>query len=348
MEQGNKEDQGKGKNVVIVMLVTLVLVVTALCTLVIMNNIKLRNNEVNNSEKDNDNQTSTIFKSERESITCMDSEITINGITVKTKPKHDGGCHADSVIVNDKTIEVGENIDSYEIYDNNIIFYLNHKLVIYSLVSKSFVVELDSDDFNGYKLESYVTNDNVITITTSKCKEECGSNLDEELIAIFEIEYSKHSFSKPKLVNKYTTKDLIDSVKITDLSIEKPVASSFGGEGKNMLAVPVNFNLDCSNSELVVGVILNGYCLDTDDNKYSISGPLSIMAYYCNVDEKPSMYVNQVFDMDGIPHEVDWKPSDKWEQIDIKYCKIEKANIRIINASKIITGVDLNYEKEFK
>ena len=115
-----------------------------------------------------------------------------------------------------------------------------------------------------------------------------------------------------------------------------------------MLAVPVNFDLDCSNSELIAGIVLKGYCLDTDDNKYSIAGPLSIMAYYCDANDKISMYVNQTFDKDGIPHEVDWRPNSKWEQIDIKYCKIEKANIRLKDASEIITGIDLNYEKEFK
>lgn len=137
-------------------------------------------------------------------------------------------------------------------------------------------------------------------------------------------------------------------VKITNLSIEKPSASAFGGSENNMLAVPVSFDLNCSNSSLIAGVTLKGYCLDTNDNKYSIVGPLSIMAYYCDSDEKKiSMYVNQTYDKDGIPHEVDWKPTNKWDNIDIKYCKIEKANVRLSDASEIVTGIDINYEKEF-
>ena len=141
---------------------------------------------------------------------------------------------------------------------------------------------------------------------------------------------------------------LNNQVKITNLSIEKPSASAFGGSENNMLAVPVSFDLNCSNSSLIAGVTLKGYCLDTNDNKYSIVGPLSIMAYYCDSDEKKiSMYVNQTYDKDGIPHEFDWKPTNKWDNIDIKYCKIEKANVRLSDASEIVTGIDINYEKEF-
>ncbi len=72
------------------------------------------------------------------------------------------------------------------------------------------------------------------------------------------------------------------------------------------------------------------------------------MAYYCDEDNKIAMYVNQTYDKDGVPHNVDWKPSDKWDNIDIKYCKIEKANIILKDASEIVTGIDLNYEKSFK
>lgn len=142
---------------------------------------------------------------------------------------------------------------------------------------------------------------------------------------------------------------LNELVKINNLSIEKQKASAFGGSENNMLAVPVSFDLYCSNSSLIAGVTLRGYCLDTDDNKYSIVGPLSIMAYYCNSEEKKlPMYVNQTFDKNGVAHEVDWNPTSKWDTIDIKYCKVEKANIRLNDASEIETGIDLNYEIEFK
>ena len=150
-----------------------------------------------------------------------------------------------------------------------------------------------------------------------------------------------------------TIKSLIDSVKITDFSFGKPEAVAFGGATINTISINTNFNLNCSNDAGIAGVTLKGYCTDKNDKKYSIVGPLSVMAFYC--DNNPShtdqgvMYVNQIFDETGVPHDIDWANSNniKWEDIEITYCKVENANIRLSDGSDIVTKIEFNYEKEY-
>lgn len=143
---------------------------------------------------------------------------------------------------------------------------------------------------------------------------------------------------------------LNNSVKITNLTFEKPVASAWGGGTINTLILKTNIKLECTN-DTVAGITLSGYCLDKNDTKYSIVGPLGVMAFYCDNDANAGsgMYVNQVFDSEGHGTPVDWANTDnfKWEDVEIKYCKIDKANVRLTDSSEITTAIELNYENEF-
>lgn len=351
-------DQEKNKNRIVILLVVLVVALTTFCMLLVTGVISFEKNVSDNKQHNDINeQKNNNIQSKRESIGCMDIDTVFNGITIKAKPEHDKGCHTESIVINDNVVSPGGNISSYEIYDNNVILFVWQmidskvikSIVIYNIDDNSNIIKWDSTDLDGYKLFSYITDGNVITITGTNCDEKCGNSDDEDLIALFEVNYANNTFSSPVIIKKYTTKDLNDSIIISDLSMKKPVASSFGGSNNNMLAVPIDFNLDCSSNDKINGVRLKGYCLDKDNKKYSIIGPLSLLSYSCDNNEKKiSMYVNQIFDNDGIAHDVDWRPNTMWEQIDIQYCKIEKAHVIIENASEIVTGIELNYEKEFK
>ena len=150
-----------------------------------------------------------------------------------------------------------------------------------------------------------------------------------------------------------TIKSLIDSVKISNFSFGRPEAVAFGGETINTISINTNFNLDCSKDDGIAGVTLKGYCTDKNDKKYSIVGPLSVMAFYCdnNISHTDTgvMYVNQMFDENGVPHDIDWANVNniKWNDIEIKYCKIENANIRLSDGSDIVTNIEFSYEKEY-
>lgn len=119
--------------------------------------------------------------------------------------------------------------------------------------------------------------------------------------------------------------NLIDTVKITNFTFGKPYAGGFGGGGINTLVIDTNINLDCSN-DAIVGIRLSGYCLDTEDNKYVMGGPVGVMAFYCDNNashvDSGHMISGQVFDSNG--NEVDTN-NIKWLEKEIKYCKVDEA-----------------------
>ena len=140
---------------------------------------------------------------------------------------------------------------------------------------------------------------------------------------------------------------LIDSVKITNFAFGKPYAGGFGGGDINTLVIDINMNLNCSN-EKIIGIQLSGYCLDSDNNKYEMSGPVGVAAFYCDnhssYNERKYMNVSKVFDSTG--SEID-RANIKWEEIEIKYCKIDKVKFMSNNYDILATEKELNYEKEF-
>lgn len=135
MEQENK-NQGKGKNVVIVILVTLVLVVTALCTLVIMNDIKSRSNEVDSTEKESDSFTDLV------SLSLKDNEsksVNFNGKKISLKLKND------IVYLNDKKIYSDNS--SIDNMSNNII--VTNRMILVSKPAGQYGREYMFYDLNG-------------------------------------------------------------------------------------------------------------------------------------------------------------------------------------------------------
>ena len=339
-------EQEKNNKGVIALLVVVIAVLLTLVVLFITGTINFKSNN-------NDN----VIETKRESVTCMDAETTLNGITIKVTPKHDAGCHTNSLVINGKEVEVDGNIISYEIYDNNvIIFFRNAKmmksLTIYNPESDSTISTVTSSNLDGFKIDSYETKGNIIAITGTNCEDECGKNATDKLVAKFEINYSNNAFSAPKLIEKYTTQDLVDSVKINGITFDKPHGGKFGGSEKSYtLAINMEVNVDCTN-DFVAGINVNGYCLDNDDNKYIFEGPTGVGAFYCNNNkihtDKGFIQASQILKSNGNYYKIPDETKDiNWDELHIKYCKFDEAYLRLTNMSKVATKVELNYEKEF-
>ena len=150
-------------------------------------------------------------------------------------------------------------------------------------------------------------------------------------------------------INNYTEQELINSVKITKFTFENPHAGSFGGGPNNTLVIDTITNLDCSNNN-IVGIRLSGYCVDTNDNKYMIGGPVQVMAFYCDNDtshvDSGHMIAGQVFDSNG--NTID-TTKIKWEEVNIKYCKVDEAKFVGTDGDVLPSlSKELNFEKEFK
>ena len=149
---------------------------------------------------------------------------------------------------------------------------------------------------------------------------------------------------------KNTVKSLLNSVKFNNFSLGKPEPMAYGNITTNTLSFETNFDLDCSNDKGISGVTLHGYCTDKNNKKYSIVGPVLDMAFYCNHNQdhnnKQVMYIDRIFDDNDNPHDIDFTNANniKWEDIEISYCKVENAYIRLTDGTNISKKLDFSYE----
>ena len=207
------ENQNNNKGV-IVLLVVIIAILAVLCVLFATGTISFAKNSTNNNEQTNttDNGTtnnSNVIQTKLvDNLVCNNSETTFNGITVKLEQKDNNGvCSVSSFTVNGKEIknDVSLWVNSYEIYDNNVIIASGDTsgrlFTIYSLSTNSAVMKLQPETLDGYWVTSYSTNNNIITINGKECGEQCGTGTTGYTKATYEIEYSNNSFSTPKLVN---------------------------------------------------------------------------------------------------------------------------------------------------
>ena len=140
---------------------------------------------------------------------------------------------------------------------------------------------------------------------------------------------------------------VVESINITNLTFDEPKALGEGGGDINTLSINTSVNLSCSSDE-IIGIQLSGYCLDKDDNKYILNGPVGVAAFYCDNNsshmDSASIYVEQVFDSKGNKIEND---NVNWSGVDIRYCKIDKAKFLSKDYKILDIERTLNYEKEF-
>ena len=155
------------------------------------------------------NGTNTIQTKLIDNLNCSNSETTFNGITVKLEQKTNNDvCSVSNMSINGKDIkgDISMWVNSYEIYDNNVIILSGDTsgtlFTIYSLSSNQIIVKLAPNSLEGYWVSSYKTNNNKITIEGKECGEQCGNISTGYKNATFEIEYSNNTFSVPKLVSK--------------------------------------------------------------------------------------------------------------------------------------------------
>lgn len=213
------ENQNNNKGV-IALLVVIIVILAVLCVLFATGTISFAKGSTNNNEQTNQNeQTNTANNGTTndsnviqtklvDNLVCNNSETTFNGITVKLEQKDNNGvCKVNSFTVNGKDImnDVSLWVNSYEIYDNNVIIASGDTsgrlFTIYSLATNSAVMKLQPENLNGYWVTSYSTNNNIITINGKECGEQCGTGTTGYTKATYEIEYSNNSFSSPKLVS---------------------------------------------------------------------------------------------------------------------------------------------------
>lgn len=207
--------------IIIVLLVVIIVILAGLCILFATETISFRSQiddvkeaRVSNQTKvddagDETNVDNTIKNKLIDNLVCNNSSESFNGISVKVEQKDDNGmCSLSSITVNDKDItsDVSMWIDSYEIYDNNVIILSGDTsqklLTIYSLSSEEVLMKLDSSNLQGYKVQSYTTDGNKISIIGKECGEQCGNKSTGYPNATFEIEYSNNSFDAPKLTSR--------------------------------------------------------------------------------------------------------------------------------------------------
>lgn len=212
--------ENKNNNkIIITLLLIIIVILTVLCILFATNTISFNDNSTNSNQQNmennqtnannSDNQNKVIQTKLVDNLDCNNSETTFNNITVKIEQKKDDGmCSVNSITINDKDIkdDVAIWIDSYEIYDNNVIILSGHTsgslFTIYNLENNSSIMKLEPNTLNGYWVTSYTTNNNKITINGKECGTQCGTETTEYPNATFEIECNNNSFTYPYLIEK--------------------------------------------------------------------------------------------------------------------------------------------------
>ena len=212
---GNKNNS----KIVIVLSSIIIVILTVLCILFATDTISFNNNSTNSNQQNmennqtntnnSDNQNKVIQTKLVDNLDCNNSETTFNNITVKIEQeKDDMMCSINSIMINDKDIkgDVAIWIDSYEIYDNNVIILSKDTsgslFTIYSLENNSSIIKLEPNTLNGYWVTSYTTNNNKITINGKECGAQCGMETTGYPNATFEIKYNNNSFTYPKLIER--------------------------------------------------------------------------------------------------------------------------------------------------
>lgn len=205
---------------VIVLLLVIIAILATLCVLFATDALTFnkkddkKDNTIINDEKPSEEKENKISSKlvSLDTLKCESSETTFNGITVKVElAKNEfGGCGFKSFTINGKNIDsLGEFVDSYEIYDNNVIILSgttsSSAFTIYSLSTNDTIMRLYPDTLEGYWVDSYKTNNNKIIITGRECGLQCANTESGYPRATFEIEYNNNSFSSPKLVEKFTS-----------------------------------------------------------------------------------------------------------------------------------------------
>ena len=148
-----------------------------------------------------------------------------------------------------------------------------------------------------------------------------------------------------------TIESLINSVKITNFTFDKPGGSSLGGGVAYTLGTNMTIDLECTN-DIISGLTVKGYCLDLDDNKYLFSGPVGLASGISCSNDSTNYFAGStvIIKADGSHYDTHYSETSgiNWENIKTKYCKFDEAHLVLSDGSMLQTKIELNYEKEFK
>lgn len=140
--------------------------------------------------------------------------------------------------------------------------------------------------------------------------------------------------------NNATVNDKVD----INLSINNVTVSKDAPNAKIFVDGTINLSYDSSK---YAGVTLSGYCLGTNNEKYLINGPGDGRVLFHNDGN------NNLTLTENVPQNIEysdgavkaWSEID-WENVKIKYCKIEKMTA-ILNEGTNHPETVLNIEKSF-
>jgi len=209
-------EKEKNKNGLVTILVIIILVLAVLCALFATGTINFKPKEETIKYTPNIEQhdfTDGEIKARLVRLSSngipQNSETTYNGITVKVEEK--GSEY--TLFINNKDVTnevINMYISEYEIYDNNVIIYSgstnNGKITIFHVQNGNVETVFNKSYIDGYKLDSFKTENNKIILTSVECGEQCGDNYTENRFASFEMEYQNSKFTEPKKVNTIKSK----------------------------------------------------------------------------------------------------------------------------------------------
>ena len=159
------------------------------------------------------------------------------------------------------------------------------------------------------------------------------------LLATGTISFKFNNAARDTQGNNTTVNDKVD----INLSIGNVTVSKDAPNAK--ISVDGTIDLSYDNSKYI-GVTLSGYCLGTDNEKYLIHGPGDGGALFHNGNNSLTL-------TEDIPQNIEYSDGTvkawseiNWNNVKIKYCKIEKMTAILNDGSDGIETV-LDVEKEF-
>lgn len=169
------------------------------------------------------------------------------------------------------------------------------------------------------------------------------------LLATDTIDFKSNEVNNENNNSNSTTNSSTNSVQINNITFDKPLAGGYGGDTTWTLMGNMTVDFTCTDDS-VMAITIEGYCLDKNDNKYLFRAPEGATMFYCGQSNKGMTQATKIIKKDGNNYEIPNETIDqgiKWDEIEIKYCKFDKANLILPDYSKSDTQIELNYEKEF-
>lgn len=335
------ENQKNNKGI-IVLLVIIIVILSVLCILFATGTISFKSNNLDNDDN-NENISDNTEKNDKSWIDYLNSKNIVVKTSVWNLEKED----CEFKVVDISSEDFKKIVDDLSNIKITKYYYGNPPTG--TICSDRFTLEYDNNkiwlEADGYvwiddnilsnKIDLDVDN---ITYADNYTEDGYVYKFDVDFANIFN---SKINSSNQNVNDNNTNDDKIDiDLSISNVSVDKDSPNA-------KISVIGTINLSYDNNKYA-GVALSGYCLGTDNEKYLIWGPGDGRVLFHN-DSNNILTLTE-----NIPQDVKytdgtvkvWSEVD-WENVKIKYCKIEKMTAILKEGSDYPETV-LNIEKEFK